>query len=401
MGKGKKQPKIDRADRTIVLPPLATRMVALSEDVAGDRLTFRKKILPDGAIVYPKTAQHPGGRVEFDAKMRRLAIEAFHAGAYDSPTVQLATADNAHNQLPERAAGKIVALGEMEPGDTDGPGLYATVRAFTNKQAKLFRRNPDLGVSPTIVQNLRTVQGAHFPVAIRDICATLSPRVRGLGQWRTVSLSESDPGQIIDLSGTDYEEITVGKKQKAAKAANVVELSDDELEAALDAIMADGGQSVAELAEDGGQLLKLADDATMQQVLSLAAENEAVRDDVTAVQIELAEARWQRDAAAFQTGGRFGVSKAVLDLAEPLMRGAGESVLVLSDTDGDTTVDPRDVVRKILAEIQAGNAVLDLSEVDGIGDEPVLEHKDGKTTIANLSEPESALVSEWDSRFGR
>lgn len=371
-----------KSKRTAVatrLPVLTSRTVQLSEADAGDKLTFRKRILPDDTIVYPRTRLHPGGPVKFDSTMRQQLIAAFDAGAYDNPPLQWATPTNAHNMDPKLTGGSIIGLSEARDTDVDGPGLYADVRAHSKKDARILRRNPALGVSPEIVSNLQTVHGKRFPVALRHVLGVLDPRVRALGPWRAVSLSsDAQDEQMIDLSESSYEGTARMSKKNGKKSTadrqTVVTLSDDELGDILD-LAAD------ELEGDSGD------------VLSLAAGQEALRGDLESMRAGHAADAWASTRRLLQTPNADGyaISPAVLDLAAPLLSLPDVDVIQLSDGDD---LDPRAVLRDVLEEIYSGNAVINLSAADGDGRELQLAAADGENPLV-------AGVQHLKDRFDR
>lgn len=169
--------------RTVLAPELTSPVVELADPDGGGLPLFRKRILPLGPIEYP-LSDGTTRTVRFDRAYHQRLIDSFRAGAYDQVPLQLADAENRHNMLLERQAGVVVDVGQEQPGED--PGLYATVRPLGKKGVKLLRRNPDIGVSAQIKENLQTVHGDRYPAAIRHILATLDPRVRKLGDRKSV-----------------------------------------------------------------------------------------------------------------------------------------------------------------------------------------------------------------------
>lgn len=351
----------------------------LTLDLADpSKLTFRKKILPLGTINYPVKDPKTGRTVRtqkivMDRAYHQTLIEAHKGGAYPHATLQLADKDNAHNELPERAAAQLVDLGAEQPGDTDGPGLYATVKAFSKKHARMLRQNPNLGVSPRIQEGVVKVDGRTYPRAVRHVLATIAPRVDNLGPWRPVSLSEKEAGNLIDLSDATVKEFKVPKAKDKSKA-KTVDLSDDEIEAAL----ADAFAAV----DAGG--VDLADGGTGGGYVDLAAELDNVRDELDGTRRDLAAESWAKQRAEFALAG---VPKSDLDLAEPWLSTIDNTVVDLSDADGKAfQADPRDTIRALL-ENHAGT--VDLSDAEGYSDSP----DDDDDGVTELSEA-------WDKRSG-
>lgn len=387
---------------TSLLPEYVSQTVELAD---GDGLTFRKKILPYATIIYPKTKRHPGGPVTFDRAYHQDVIDSFAAHAYDNPTLQLATETNAHNMLPERAAGDVLALSHEQPDDVDGPGLYATIKAHSPEHAEMLRRNPKLGVSPEIVEGLKRVDGFKARRALRHVLATLAPRVAGLGQWRAVSLSddEDDNGQLIDLSEAEYEETDMGSKNKGV----TLELSDDDLEAALAEAASEFGYEDVDPDDDPNAdpdadltaktktkepAMSLSETDTRQQVLSLAAEHEEIVLQLAEQRAELAGSKWATERQKLSLAG---VPKSMLDEAGKVLGTADAAVLSLSslDDDGDLTsedVDAKQVIRNLL---EHAKGVVELSdEIPGIAVEPGAPSED-----ANIK----AGMDAWDARSGK
>lgn len=371
-------------NRTFLTPALDCGFV----DLADDGLTFRKKILPLTTINYP-TAGGNRRKIAFDRAYHDELIQSFKDGAYDHPTLQLATADNAHNLLPERTAGEITELSAEQPTDVDGPGLYATVRALSPEHAKLLRENTCLGASAQIKEGLEKVDGRKFGRAVRHILATLDPRVTSMGAFRAVSLSDDELGKVIDLSNAEYEEIKMAKagKGKPVKADPTVDLSDEDIEAVLaEAAEALDAEDETDLADDEPFVSRpngrRTDDPAF---VSLSERVDDLAETARQAHVDLAESRWDGDKAAWSHAG---VPKAFLDLAEPLLSKAGRGTVDLADSDGDAEVDAKGIVRGML---DLAKGLIDLSAPLGFGDDP---------EVQSTSDQEAALAADWAARSG-
>lgn len=374
MGKGK------RSD--VLLTPVVDTAATL--DLAADPagLTFRKKILPLGTIEYPDPeSPNQTRRVTFDRAYHDTLIDAYTKRAIECPTVQLADGGNRHNMDLERTAGEVTGLSRERPGDVDGPGLYADIRARNEKHARLLHEMPRLGVSAQIKEKFGRVDGSKFKAALRHILVTADPRVVGLGPWRAVSLSTNDgDGPVIDLSDGDYEEIHM---PDVPTGDGVLSLSDDELEAAL----AEAAAEMDDLEPDddtgegdsssGPQL----SDAT-GTLRSLAAGLDERDGTIRGIQAQLAASNWRAERLELSNAG---VPKFMLDEAEKVLKYPGESVVSLADEDGrEFTADARGTIRRML-ELSKG--VIDLSEPAGSGAGDLdLSDEDEVAKLAELAE---------------
>lgn len=375
MGKGK------RSD--VLLTPVVDTAATL--DLAADPggLTFRKKILPLGTIEYPDPeSPNQTRRVTFDRAYHDTLIDAYEKRAIECPTVQLADGGNRHNMDLERTAGEVTGLSRERPGDADGPGLYADIRARNEKHARLLHEMPRLGVSAQIKEKFGRVDGSKFRAALRHILVTADPRVVGLGPWRAVSLSTNDgDGPVIDLSDGDYEEIHM---PDVPTGDGVLSLSDDELEAALaeaaaemDDLEPDDDTGEGDSSSSGPQL----SDAT-GTLRSLAAGLDERDGTIRGIQAQLAASNWRAERLELSNAG---VPKFMLDEAEKVLKYPGESVVSLADEDGrEFTADARGTIRRML-ELSKG--VIDLSEPAGSGAGDLdLSDEDEVARLAELAE---------------
>ncbi len=163
--------------------------VELSSD--GKRKLFRKQILPKSTISYK------GRTVNFDEQYLADLKAAFEARAFDQVPFQLADERNTHTNDPERFRGELVGV-ELTADGLDG------IFDLTPEGAAVVERNPNLGVSARIIENLERADGKVFPRATQHVLGTLDPRVTGMKPWQTVELSAEAVTETIDLSATDY-----------------------------------------------------------------------------------------------------------------------------------------------------------------------------------------------------
>lgn len=381
--RGKPRRRQEGIARTILTPIQGGGLVSLSNEEGGDgKLLFRKRILPDTTIRHPNT----GEPVVFDRAYRQSLIDAFKAGAYDQVPLQFAGKDNAHTMDVERTRGEVVSLSHESDGED--PGLYATIRAHTRKAAKVIQRNPALGVSCQIREQMHRVDGARYPRALRHVLATLDPRVVRLGRWQTVSLSADEVGELLDLTNATEEKPVAkigGKGGKGGKgkggAPAVLELSEDEAEAAVWA-------AVLDLEPDELALSNGGDGDNDPRLLSLAAGLEQQRSETRQVRGQLAASQWETERGKLSKAG---VPKPFLDLAEELLANAdaSEAVLELSNADGETVkVDPARILRDMLDECKG---LIDLANPGGFSVEP----DDGGEAAHTAT-----LKAGWDARSG-
>ena len=159
------------------------------------RRIWRKKILPVGDILYD------GVTYNFDMPMLQSIVDSFRDRAFDQVPLQLATAENKHNNLPERFSGELIDV------ELSNDGLWGVIQT-TDKGTDLIKENPKLGVSARIVQEHFRADGKYYPNAIQHVLATLDPRLTGLGEWQAIEMSNSDTEcATIDLSGAEFREI--------------------------------------------------------------------------------------------------------------------------------------------------------------------------------------------------
>lgn len=390
--------------RQVFLTPIQSgRTVSLAN--AGNGLpVMRKRVLPLGKIRHPVTGQW----VVFDRPYHQGLIDAFKAGATEQVPLQLANDRNQHNMNPELTRAHIVRLSHQEAGDTDGPGLYADFQPHSKKAAKLLLRNPGLGVSCQVEEGRVRVDGRAFPRLLRHVLATLDPRVVGLGQWRTVSLSDDSAGPVIDLTRSAVKGISMAKSATKAGKSERLELSEEEATAAVDEVLASLGLAMPEpggadrmaalralrgkgkggkkKGRKGGKKTKLSN-ADRRALLDLSVVSDETDLEVRGIRGELAAQRWQAERATVYRG----VPKAFLDLAEPVLASATPAVLSLSNSDGDEAeVDAGQVIRDLLSLVPR----LDLSEDDLPGTSLDLAAGDGEDAV------DDALSKEWDELSG-
>lgn len=375
--------------------------------------TWRKKILPVGWLNYDDGTTKK--RINFTPDYLRNLVTSFKEKAFDGVPLQLGAT---HNNDPENTAGQIIGL------DSDDSGLYATVTA-TDRADQLIKDNENLGVSVRIVEDYERQDGQsakQYPVALQHVLATWTPRVKGLGSWQAVSCADETDGRFIDLSdlvfttdGTAVAPTTSanpGGVQPTPEESPVTALNEEEL-AAVRSIF----PLIKKLAESEGEtaetktgdkptvvapvtpIVKPAtatpivaakpvveqkptegadEDAAAEQAIAAATgdgENKVVdlalvelRSTADRQAIELAEMRAERDQEKWnfeshELVSKYGIPPAIVNLAEPLLKGA-RHVVELAD---GGSVDAGAVMRSVLTTVakQYGRKIVDLSAATG------------------------------------
>jgi hypothetical protein len=335
---------------------------------------WRKQVLKAGTINYD------GRKLAFDQAYIADLAASFKAGAYDQVPFVLATAGNSHNLLPERCKGEI--RGFIPTDD----GLDALIE-LSDDAAGIVRDNPKLGVSCRIVEDLEQADGRKFPRVVQHVLGTLDPRITGMRPWEAVELST--PGQqVVDLTSAEYEggpvpELTEDEVARlrallsatppapAAPAAGGTpprsdgtgttppaggdppapagEVLDPETEAAIAALLAEAGNEPAPT----GAALSSGEPAAIDLV-------RAELDSAKQLGIQMRRELWDTKLTAeTETLLSKGYSKAVVDLAKPLLYGNGldtndTSIVDLATPTGGTrpaSVNVADQVRRLLEAV--------------------------------------------------
>jgi hypothetical protein len=375
---------VDRSEATVV-------------DLANN--VFRKEILR------PSTIKYKGRQKTFTPAYIKALKESFDSSAYcDTVFAQLAPDNNAHTNDVERTGGRLTGV-EL----TDDHRLMG-VFSLNERGAKAVTNSDNLvGVSARIVEGAEDADGKPIAAAMQHVLLTVNPRIRGMGQWEKVDLSddEDDVTETLDLSAAELSatgepEGTMAEKAEDKTKLVTVELSQEDA-TTLAEMLADRKEAV-ELAEAGtktkakktpkqiafeAMLAKKkggkasaddsADDdeddeedskekstklsAEEQDAIELAtATAEAANGQVIELSRQLLEARTQNEVEQLLATG---LAPSIVDLARPLLA-AGSSVIDLANGD---QVDPGEVLREVLAEVVKLSAdelaVVDLSREAG------------------------------------
>lgn len=375
-----------------------------------------KKVLPIGDVEYK------GRLLHFTRDYLGRLVQSFKSGAYDQVPFQLADAQNAHTNDPERTRGEITG---MELRDD---GLYVTAH-LSPEGEQVLTANPRLGVSARIVEDYARSDGKHFPAAIQHVLGTLDPRIPGLGAWQAIEAATPAPDTVLDLSAavfTGEQPVPASQPpgrttgmdnltpEQQARLAKLLELPDEALDALaaggtvitpdeLDALTGpgDGGDAGDELSDaelddliaaaQELDALGLLEDSEGQPEPEPGEDEEAEEGEPVAAglsaeaqfAIDLANARTeetQRELAVvtarlreedYQAEKRrladLGVPPYITELARPLLEGAGHAVELANGK----TVDAGAVMRRVLSEYASQARLLDLDvELGSPMDEP-------------------------------
>lgn len=359
-----------------------------SEPVKIGRRRFWKQLLPVTSIDYD------GEEIDFNPRFHKDLELAASDGVYPSVPLIFAGGNNEHNESPKNWSGEIV---KFENRGKDGTwGLIEADR----DAARLIRKNPKMGVSARITQNVARA-GKVYPRAIRHVLMTMFPRVPDMGAWQAVDLSEAADTLVVDLTTVKYKKgKQMAKKAKATTVSvprdaegniDLSEIDDDAFEGLLDLAAAvaederlDDYVDEDETDEEDEPVRKVrkkksktkvtiekdsetddpededddeedGDDDEEETDLSEPLTQAEV-DDLRTLRVDRAKERWENERGKLQ---RAGVPPFMLDLAEPVMESATPMVIDLSD---DETLDARKVIKSML---EKSVGLIDLSEEEG------------------------------------
>ena len=399
-----------RAERTI-FSPMSTADFAQGED----KLIFWKQILPKAPVHYIDNGTKR--LINFDDEYLRDCVKAFRKKeGIDQTMFQLANSENGHGHDfdPERQRAEVIDMAtydELPPevrekvGGSDG--LYAKMRFFDKKAARVVMQNPNLGVSARVRENFPRWDGKVVKRAIIHVAGTIDPKVSGMSPWAPADLSyDPKDGYVLDLSNETFEgNRMAGKSKERGNAIPTDEEIDAMSDEELDAFLADSGLSDAELDELEGSLddlddtdddddladapaetvgASLSNDA--QQAIDLA-NAQAAEANRRALNAQKRQAKAEFAAYRSELIGK-GVPVEKIDLAQPVLARPENALVVdLSNTD-DGTLDVSKIVRELL-EGYAG--VVDMTGEQG---------HNGTVDFANGDDdPESELLEAWDTQY--
>jgi hypothetical protein len=347
----------------------------------GTPREFLKMLLPR------RTVRKGDQTLRFNDSLFGELIRAEQTGAFDSIPLQVA---EHHTDLPQYTEGQVSGLQVLENGP-DGPGLYGKVAFATDKAAEMVAKNPKVGVSVRMVQNLEREEDGQkhsWRAALKHVLLTTDPHVRKMGGWTPATdLDREHLGDVIDLQFDDTEETPVTEEKKTADGAGdrvTLDLSREEF-AGLSELLSDlkaakelaGGRGPAGDGGTGGGSpapgsvdLDREDESGSNTLDLMRAEIATERTARLDLERELRTNKAERELDALLQAG---VAPALVDLARPVyhLGVGGETVVDLDRGNGRTTkVDTGKVVRELFAAFvdlsHQGLAVIDLDSEEGM-----------------------------------
>jgi hypothetical protein len=292
---------------------------------------FRKQILPREAKI-----EHANGTLEVTPDYLADLAENFNQGAFDQVPFLLANEANQHHMDPEKFRGELKGV------EVGADGLYGLIE-LTDDGARVVAENPKLGVSARLIEAAKDGKDA-----IQHVLGTLDPRAKGLKPWEAVNLSDDDT-EVTDLTEAEVvEPETPVASTPVTKTAEKTDLSAEEAKRIFREMLSeetDTEPQKVELSEEQRKAIELA-----EQTARSAA------DDARKAREELADERYDRKRNELAEAG---VPPALIELAEPILRG-GSGAIELSN---GTKVDAHNVVEKLLDEFKG---MVDLSTI-GVG----------------------------------
>jgi hypothetical protein len=388
------------------IPDVILTPLDFSETQKAGKRRFWKQILPVTSIDYN------GTKIVFDKNFHKDLQLSFTQGAYDQVPLVFADSDNRHNMDPRNYGGELLDL--QYRGEGKSGGTWGLIEADRDT-AKVLDKNPKLGVSARILQNIRKADGRGFKRAINHVLLTMNPRVSGMEPWQAVDLSEASDIEVVDLTAAEYtqEGIPMAKttRKSGKRDIDLSELSDEEFQNLLDLAVeegvidpeADPDEDEEEDEEDEAKAKpKRRRSKTKVTVEKDEEDDDGVDDDededetdlsekviargeVTQFQqmrIDLAEERWERTRDQYEEAG---VPPFLLDLAAPVLSQPDPMTIDLSD---DETVNASEIVKKMLDGVKG---IVDLS--DEIGHQHEID-------LADEDDDTKALLSEWSENYG-
>lgn len=388
----------------VILTPLD-----FSAPIKAGRRRFWKQILPVTSIDYN------GSKIDFDKNFHKDLQLSFTQGAYDQVPLVFADSENRHNMDPRNFGGELLDV--QYRGEGKGGGTWGLIEADPDT-AKVLDKNPKLGVSARILQNIRKADGRGFKRAINHVLLTMNPRVSGMEPWQAVDLSEAADIEVVDLTAAEYTEEgsthmgTKATKRRASDKIDLSALSDEDFQNLLDLAVEEGivedpeGEDPEDEEEEVEETSKpkrrksktkitvekdesdddgVDDDEEEDEESTDLSEKVIKRGEVSQFQqmrYDLAEERWGRTRAGYEAEG---VPSFLLDLAEPLLSQPDAITIDLSE---DETLDATATIRKMLDGVKG---IIDLSGEIGHQQEIDLAEADDTTT---------RLLSEWDTNYG-
>ena len=387
-----------------------------SDTVKAGRRRFWKQILPVTSIDYD------GQKIDFDEDFHKDLALSHREGAYDQVPLVFADGENRHNMDPRNFGGEVLDI--QYRGAAKGQGTWALIEADRDTD-KILRKNPRLGVSARILQNINKADGRTFKRAVNHVLLTMNPRVSGMEPWQAVNLSDEGTDiEVVDLTAETYEEGTpMGKPVTKTKSTtsgkiDLSNLSDEQFETLLDlAATALAEDEDIEDEEDEEALDDDVEDTTTtppvrkkksKTKITVEKESEDDGDDeeeeeddeevdlsdaekvrrnsdhatVRGMQIDLAEEKWKGQRKDYVLAG---VPPFLLDLAEPVLKQPEAMTIDLSDSE---SIDASATIRKMLDGVKG---LIDLT--------PEIGHM-VDLSEQNKNDSDDVFLKAWDEQYG-
>lgn len=373
----------------ILTPFTRTASVELSGTA---RPRWRKQIMKLQKITYRDKL---GERVvDFNQPYLESLAAAYRSKAFDQVPFQLADGANSHNNDPERFRGALVGV-ELTKDGLDG------IFEPTPDGEALIKKNPDLGVSCRIIENLAHADGRTYPRAIQHVLGTVNPQLTGMRPWEKVDLSAVQTEQTWDLSTEQMQEDTVPdtdtvtlelSKERADrltallddmdaadKLADIIELTDP------DGDEQESGDESAEEPDDAPQI----DLSKSDQFVALQSSYESQNARILELTQQIRAKDLNHELAEL---AKQGLAPAIIKAAQPLLSVPSGSI-ELAGPDGSRT-DPGEVVRDVLRTVLE----LSLSGLAVVG----LDAETGylAATVDSAQTRRDALLKDWDDTYG-
>lgn len=329
--------------------------VELADTSGNKKKYWKKEILPSG------TRKYKGQTLDF-AKINPACVTAFNEKAFDQVPFVLALADNSHpntGQEIETLEGDLAKLELSKEGSLFG---YFDLSNSAVALEKIKKSNGKLGVSGRIeVDYVAGDTGKTFPYALKHVCATTAPHIKGLKPWESVDLTEEEKSQeTVDFSTEVIDEST--KTKETGDDLVAVEIPKDKLDKLLGLLadVEDAEKKAASLNQPS-EPAQLSEEATKRIELAETAARTAYA-IAERSQIDAAKTSW---AARERDYALAGVPPALLTEAGKVLSLHKRPSIELTDSDGNkTTIDATEVIENIL---EAAKGTVKLSQEDGHG----------------------------------
>lgn len=420
------------------MPSVLTPRSTAPNIKGGKPLVFWKQIVPTQQIQYrdPKT-----GKVhlfDFNNGYHADLIKAFKQGlGPDQICFQLADARNSHGPQkrdynPERQRGVTLDMTTYDllppkvkaqvdaSGATNKRGVYAKIRMFNEKAARVIHENPGLAVSARIREGHVRADGVPEGRAVVHILGTIDSQIVGMAPWTQADLAgyPDSTDTTIDLSTQTWQEAKPVPKEKAKGSGGTATqerqpLTPEQIEAMSDEDLLALAQDLGvDVTDPGGEDGDGSDDddgdgtgsedgegegdgapapAGDRQLVGADLSNPAYRAAIAANQRanealdQLAAGNWR---ATVETMIDAGVPPAAIDLCRPYLSAAGGFTVDLANSDG--TSDELDVAGDIRKLLEMFTGYVDLTAEQGHG---------GQFNAETDADPDKPVLDAWEQQF--